>query len=124
MGHPEEGVFSFSGPFADGGLELAIDGTLEVAGAYADAAAWPVGGDPDDVAGGVHLTPGKSLLGLIGLEVLRPAAVEFLVEWRSHQVPSGCLTLPALRYICSTLSRRLVSEPRTTSVSSVWWVMP
>jgi len=31
VGHPEEGVFSFSGLFADGGLELAINGTLEVA---------------------------------------------------------------------------------------------
>ena len=31
VGHPEGGVFSFSGLFADGGLELAIDGTLEVA---------------------------------------------------------------------------------------------
>jgi hypothetical protein len=31
VGHPQEGVFSFSGLFADGGLELAINGTLEVA---------------------------------------------------------------------------------------------
>jgi hypothetical protein len=28
VGHPQEGVFRFSGLFADGGLELAIDGTL------------------------------------------------------------------------------------------------
>ena len=42
MGHPDEGVFSFSGLFADGGLELAIDGTLEVADVGPEA----VGGPP------------------------------------------------------------------------------
>jgi hypothetical protein len=42
VGHPEEGVFSFSGLFADGGLELAIDGTLEVADVGPEA----VGGPP------------------------------------------------------------------------------
>ena len=42
MGHPEEGVFSFSGLFADGGLELAINGTLEVADVGPEA----VGGPP------------------------------------------------------------------------------
>jgi hypothetical protein len=42
VGHPEEGVFSFSGLFADGGLELAINGTLEVADVGPEA----VGGPP------------------------------------------------------------------------------
>jgi hypothetical protein len=42
VGHPQEGVFSFSGLFADGGLELAINGTVEVA----DVGPEPVGGPP------------------------------------------------------------------------------
>jgi hypothetical protein len=42
VGHPQEGVFSFSGLFADGGLELAINRTLEVA----DVGPETVGGQP------------------------------------------------------------------------------